>query len=75
MSTKKRRMFEFRDDKSEKFWEISQRGNRTKVRFGRIGSSGQVKEKEHESTVDAKDAMASLIAQKIKKGYQVAVSI
>lgn len=64
-----RRQFELTDGKSEKFWEINQRGKKITVRFGRIGTKGQEKDKEYQSAADAKKAAESLIAQKLKKGY------
>ncbi len=41
-STTNVRRFEFSQGTSNKFWEISQRGTEVTVRFGRIGSEGQV---------------------------------
>lgn len=63
------RRFELTEGKSSKFWEINQRGKQTRVCFGRIGTNGQTREKEYDSTAAAKSAMTSLIAQKVKKGY------
>ena len=37
------RYFEFSDDKSSKFWEITLADTAVTVRFGRIGAKGQSK--------------------------------
>lgn len=37
------RYFEFIDDKSQKFWEVTVSGSDVTVRYGRIGSDGQSK--------------------------------
>jgi predicted DNA-binding WGR domain protein len=64
-----KRYFEFKDDKSQKFWEIELIENSFTVRFGKIGSEGQTSEKEFD-TVDKADKEANkLIAEKTKKGY------
>ena len=64
-----RRRFELVAGKSAKFWEISQTGKRTTVRFGRLGTEGQTKIKESASAAAAKADAEKLISQKQKKGY------
>ena len=66
----KRRMFEFNDGKSSKFWEIGIDGTDVKVRYGRIGSDGQTKTKSLADADAAKAHMEKLIAQKTGKGYE-----
>jgi cell wall assembly regulator SMI1/predicted DNA-binding WGR domain protein len=66
--------FELKDGSSSKFWEISVSGKTQTVRFGRIGTNGQVKTKLFPtSSAAAKDA-ERLIAQKLKKGYRTATA-
>jgi DNA ligase-1 len=65
----KPRYFEFTDDSSNKFWEISQCGNALTTRWGRIGSSGQNKTKTFADEKAAANAVAKLIQQKTDEGY------
>jgi predicted DNA-binding WGR domain protein len=63
------RHFEFIGGASRKFWEISQSGDSFTVRFGRIGTAGQSQTKTFADEARAKREAASLIAEKLKKGY------
>jgi DNA ligase-1 len=63
------RYFEFTDDTSNKFWEISQSGNSMTTRWGRIGSTGQNKTKTFADEKAAANAAAKLIQQKTDEGY------
>ena len=63
------RRFELSDDKSNKFWEIAAEGSSLTVRFGRIGTTGQVKTKDHGSTAAATAEVEKLVREKTKKGY------
>jgi predicted DNA-binding WGR domain protein len=63
------RYFEFTDDSSNKFWEISQSGNSLTTRWGRIGSTGQNKTKTFADDKAAANAVAKLIQQKTDEGY------
>jgi DNA ligase-1 len=63
------RYFEFTDDASNKFWEISQSGNSLTTRWGRIGSNGQNKTKTFADEKAAVSAAAKLIQQKTDEGY------
>ena len=60
------RRFEYSDGSSEKFWEISIDDTGYEVRYGRIGSNGQMKYKQSDDP--EKDAKKQ-IAGKQKKGY------
>ena len=64
------RYFEFADDTSAKFWEISIAGNEVTVRYGRIGTDGTTKPKELASEEAALKHFEKLIDQKTGKGYQ-----
>ena len=39
------RRFEYQDDKSSKFWEVTQDGGTVTVRYGKTGTAGQTQEK------------------------------
>jgi DNA ligase-1 len=65
----KPRYFEFVQDNSSKFWEVSQAGNTMTTRWGRIGSNGQSKAKTLRDQQAAADAVANLIEEKIGEGY------
>ncbi len=61
--------FEFRDDKSNKFWEITVEGDSYTVRYGRLGTDGQTKTKAFASAEVARREADKMIASKTKKGY------
>jgi DNA ligase-1 len=63
------RYFEFTEDTSNKFWEISQADNSLTTRWGRIGSTGQNKTKTFADEKAAANAVAKLIEQKTDEGY------
>jgi len=63
------RIFEFKDGKSDKFWEVSLDGNSHPVRSGRVGTDGQTKTKEFGDKEKAEASYQKLIGQKVKKGY------
>jgi len=63
------RYFEFREGKSNKFWEVSVKATEVTVRYGRIGTDGTSKVKEFADPAAADAHAAKLIAQKIGKGY------
>tara|TARA_Y100000590_G_C15383788_1_gene887395 strand:+ start:186 stop:398 length:213 start_codon:yes stop_codon:yes gene_type:complete len=66
----KKRYFEYTDETSNKFWEISQKGKEVKVFFGRIGiKNPQEKIKEFLSEQEAKKFIDKKIKEKINKGY------
>jgi predicted DNA-binding WGR domain protein len=63
--------FEYTDDKSDKFWEITREGKSFTVRYGKKGSTGQVQRKEFASEEIAGKEADKLIREKMKKGYAV----
>lgn len=63
------RYFEFVDDRSSKFWEVSQAGSEMTTRWGRIGTSGQSKTKPFADADAAAKQVARLIAEKTGEGY------
>lgn len=64
------RRFEFSDDKSNKFWEITISGTEHTVRYGRIGTDGQSKTKAFDDVEACQAAANKLIEQKTGKGYK-----
>lgn len=62
--------FEFEEDGSSKFWEVVVEGTMMKVRYGKIGSAGQVKLKDLGSAGGATREMEKMIREKAGKGYQ-----
>lgn len=63
------RRFEFKDGKSNKFWEIETRGSAIVTRHGRIGTDGRETSKPCGSPAMAERQAASAIASKLEKGY------
>ncbi|MEW5742560.1 MAG: WGR domain-containing protein [Myxococcota bacterium] len=63
------RRFEFSEGSSNKFWEVKVEGEQQIVRFGKIGTAGQEKEKDFDSAAEAKADTKKLIAEKLGKGY------
>ncbi|MCR9197655.1 MAG: DUF4132 domain-containing protein [Planctomycetaceae bacterium] len=63
------RMFEFEDDKSSKFWEVTVDGVSVTTRWGKIGANGQTKSKDYDSPAAAVTAANKAVSQKTKKGY------
>jgi WD40 repeat protein/predicted DNA-binding WGR domain protein len=55
---------------SNKFWEAEVRGSTLCVRFGRIGTEGQSKDKAFQSPEKAQAALDKLIAEKRRGGYR-----
>ena len=68
-SATKPRYFEYVQDTSNKFWEISQSGNKVTTRWGRIDSNGQNKTKTFADEGSAADFAAKLIKEKTGEGY------
>jgi predicted DNA-binding WGR domain protein len=64
--------FEFVGGGSSKFWEISYSGSQVTVRFGRIGTKGQMQTKEMGTEMAAAFHVADLIKEKLAKGYVAA---
>lgn len=61
--------YEFKDGTSHKFWEVSVTGETLTVRFGKVGTSGQVKEKSFDSAAAAEKERTKLVKEKTGKGY------
>lgn len=65
-----KKYFVYEDEKSSKFWEITMTGNTIATRYGKIGSDGQIKEKQFADEDAAQKEFEKLINQKRSKGYQ-----
>jgi uncharacterized protein (TIGR02996 family) len=63
------RTFEFRDGKSNKFWNIDLKGNAFTVTFGRIGSAGKTQTKTFRDAANAQKEHYKLVKEKLGKGY------
>ena len=65
-----KRYFEFVDENSAKFWEISSDDKTVTVRFGRIGANGQTQTKTLADADAAAKHAEKLIKEKTAKGYR-----
>jgi predicted DNA-binding WGR domain protein len=63
------RTFEFKDDKSNKFWNIELKDKDYTVTFGKIGTKGQTKTKSFPTSEKAQKEYDKLITEKTDKGY------
>jgi DNA ligase-1 len=64
-----KRYFEFADEKSSKFWEITLDGTSVTVRYGKIGASGQTQTKTFADATAAQKHHDKLVEEKTEKGY------
>lgn len=63
--------YEFSEGSSNKFWQIDLDGTSFTTTYGRIGTDGQTTMKEFASEDKAKKEYDKLIAEKVKKGYEL----
>ena len=63
------RYFEFVEGASAKFWEIRVEGSSFFTRYGKIGTDGQMTQKDFDSEAKAQAEAAKLVPEKTKKGY------
>ena len=64
------RYLEFKDAHSNKFWEVSVNYSIVIVRYGKLGTDGQVLSKILDSPEEAEEYAKKQVAGKLKKGYQ-----
>ena len=64
--------YELVEGTSSKFWEITLEGASFTTCYGRIGTDGQSTTKEWKSEAEAKKQYDKLVAEKTKKGYELA---
>lgn len=65
-----KRYFEYKDEKSHKFWEVDVSVNQATIRFGKVGTDGQTSIKELGSPEEAEAHAEKKATGKIKKGYK-----
>lgn len=63
--------YEFAEGSSNKFWEIKLSKNSFTTTYGKIGTGGQTSLKNFASEAEAKKEHDKLVAEKVKKGYQL----
>lgn len=63
------RYFEFVEGTSSKFWEIRVDGSSFFTRYGKIGTDGQMTQKDYDSDEKAAAEANKLVLEKTKKGY------
>ncbi len=63
------RRFEMSAGGASKFWEVDVRGSLVRVRFGRLGTEGQKRDKTLASTAAAAKELDKLVREKTGKGY------
>ena len=63
------RYFEFVGGTSAKFWEVTVSGCNVTVRYGRLGTGGQIQTKTLDDATAAQKHAEKLIGQKLEKGY------
>ncbi|EMF73035.1 WGR domain-containing protein [Leptospira interrogans] len=59
----------FRDDKSDKFWNIETSGNSFTVTYGKTGTAGTFQTKTFETEETCIKEARKLLSEKLKKGY------
>ncbi|EMJ94158.1 WGR domain-containing protein [Leptospira alstonii] len=59
----------FKDDKSDKFWQIEVSEDSFTVTYGKTGSSGQTQTKSFDDEEECLKEAKKLLAEKLKKGY------
>ena len=64
-----KRYFEFKEDPSSKFWEITLEKNTITTRYGKIGTDGQSTTKTLATEEPAQKEFEKLVKAKLKKGY------
>ena len=72
MTEKKAGYYEFKDEKSNKFWEIEAKGKCVTVRYGKNGTAGRTVVQFFRNAEEARAHAKKLTAAKVKKGYKKA---
>ena len=57
------------EDGAKKFWKIGQEDCRVTIKFGKLGTKGQVQIKDFDTATDAKKYLTSKVKEKTAKGY------
>ena len=64
--------YEFSEGSSNKFWQIDLSGTSFTTTYGKIGASGSTTIKTFKTDAEAKKEYDKLVAEKVKKGYELA---
>lgn len=59
----------YKDDKSDKFWQVVQDNTTLNITYGKTGTAGQKNLKEFDSVQKAEKERDKLINEKLGKGY------
>ncbi|EMY14960.1 WGR domain protein [Leptospira weilii str. Ecochallenge] len=59
----------YKDDKSDKFWNIEVSGKSFTVTYGKTGTAGQTQTKTFDSEEECQKEAKKLLSEKLKKGY------
>ncbi|MBK7117929.1 MAG: WGR domain-containing protein [Comamonadaceae bacterium] len=70
MSSTFTKFFDYKDDKSAKFWEVTQAGSTVTVRYGKTGTNGQTQEKVFADTAAAIKHVEKIISEKDRQGLR-----
>ena len=65
------RYFEFKDEKSNKFWSVSSSDKKMSIHYGKIGTAGQKLDKEFESAEEAVKETEKAISKKLKEWQSI----
>ena len=65
-----KRYLEFKDAKSNKFWEIESIGSTINIVYGKVGTDGQTIVKKTKGPNAAHAEVQKLVKSKLKKGYK-----
>ncbi|UPY79473.1 WGR domain-containing protein [Leptospira weilii] len=65
-----KRYLTYKDDKSDKFWNIEVSGTSFTVTYGKTGTSGQTQTKDFDSEEKCLKEAQKLLSEKLKKGYK-----
>ena len=66
-----KKYYEYKDNGSNKFWEIQKKGSKITTRWGKIGSNGNILTKDYGD--DVISIYYKLIKSKINKGYKLSI--
>jgi uncharacterized protein (TIGR02996 family) len=64
----------FEDGKSSKFWNITLQGVSSRIRFGKVGTTGQMRLKTFPDEAQARQDFDKVVAQKLGEGYRETTS-
>jgi predicted DNA-binding WGR domain protein len=65
-----KKRLEYRDEKTQKFWEGNVEGRSYTIRYGKIGTNGHESTSEFATEEEAVQKFEKVVKEKLKKGYQ-----